>query len=56
MYKDGDKVIVYFRRFENVMRLILEVIEVIKVVLKLEKVIVEGEFVVVGENGWLRFF
>lgn len=56
VHKDGDKVIVYSRRLENVTRSIPEVIEAIKAALKPEKAIVEGELVAVGENGRPRPF
>lgn len=56
VHKDGDRVIVYSRRLENVTRAIPDIVEVIKASLKPEKVIVEGELVAVGEGGRPRPF
>ncbi|WP_175060264.1 ATP-dependent DNA ligase [Thermococcus sp. 2319x1] len=56
VHKDGEKVIVYSRRLENVTRSIPEVVERIKESLKPERVIVEGELVAVGEEGRPRPF
>jgi len=56
VHKDGDRVIVYSRRLENVTRAIPEIVEAIRVSLKPEKVITEGELVAVGEGGRPRPF
>jgi DNA ligase-1 len=56
VHKDGDRVIVYSRRLENVTRSIPEVVEAIKASIKPEKAIVEGELVAVGEGGRPRPF
>ncbi|WP_209475596.1 ATP-dependent DNA ligase [Thermococcus stetteri] len=56
VHKDGDKVIVYSRRLENVTRSIPEVVEAIRASIKPEKAIVEGELVAVGEGGRPRPF
>ncbi|AMQ19517.1 ATP-dependent DNA ligase [Thermococcus peptonophilus] len=56
VHKDGDKVIVYSRRLENVTRSIPEVVEAIKAAVKPKKAIVEGELVAVGEGGKPRPF
>ncbi len=56
VHKDGDRVIVYSRRLENVTRSIPEIVEAIKNSLKPSKAIVEGELVAVGENGRPRPF
>ncbi|WP_048058153.1 ATP-dependent DNA ligase [Pyrococcus yayanosii] len=51
VHKDGDRIIVYSRRLENVTRSIPEVVERLKRAIKAEKAIVEGELVAVGEDG-----
>ena len=51
VHRDGDKVIIYSRRLENVTRSIPEIVEAVKASLKPSKVIVEGELVAVGEGG-----
>ncbi|WP_457742014.1 ATP-dependent DNA ligase [Thermococcus sp.] len=51
VHKDGDRVIIYSRRLENVTRSIPEIVEAVKNSLKSKTVIVEGELVAVGENG-----
>ncbi len=56
VHKDGDKVVIYSRRLENVTKSIPEVVERVKNALKPEKVIVEGELVAVGEGGRPRPF
>ena len=56
VHKDGDRVIVYSRRLENVTRAIPEIVEAIRVSFKPEKVITEGELVAVGEGGRPRPF
>ncbi|ADT84930.1 ATP-dependent DNA ligase [Thermococcus barophilus] len=56
VHKDGDKVIIYSRRLENVTKSIPEVVERIKKSIKPEKAIVEGELVAVGEGGRPRPF
>ena len=56
VHKDGDRVIVYSRRLENVTRAIPEIVEAIRASLKPEKVITEGELVAVGEGGRPRPF
>jgi len=56
VHKDGDRVIIYSRRLENVTRSIPEIVEAVKASLRPEKVIVEGELVAVGENGRPRPF
>ncbi|ALM76177.1 ATP-dependent DNA ligase [Thermococcus barophilus] len=56
VHKDGDKVIIYSRRLENVTKSIPEVVERIKKSIKPEKAIVEGELVAVGEEGRPRPF
>ncbi|AJC71009.1 DNA ligase [Thermococcus guaymasensis DSM 11113] len=56
VHRDGDKVIIYSRRLENVTRSIPEIVEAVKASLKPEKAIVEGELVAVGEGGRPRPF
>ncbi|MCD6523937.1 MAG: ATP-dependent DNA ligase [Thermococcus sp.] len=56
VHRDGDKVIIYSRRLENVTRSIPEIVEAVKASLKPSKVIVEGELVAVGEGGRPRPF
>ncbi len=56
VHRDGDRVIIYSRRLENVTRSIPEIVEAVKASLKPSKVIVEGELVAVGENGRPRPF
>ncbi|WP_297468925.1 ATP-dependent DNA ligase [Thermococcus sp.] len=56
VHRDGDNVIIYSRRLENVTRSIPEIVEAVKASLKPSKVIVEGELVAVGENGRPRPF
>ena len=56
VHRDGDKVIIYSRRLENVTRSIPEIVEAIRNQLKHERIIVEGELVAVGENGRPRPF
>ncbi|WP_297556440.1 ATP-dependent DNA ligase [Thermococcus sp.] len=56
VHRDGDNVIIYSRRLENVTRSIPEIVEAVKASLKPSRVIVEGELVAVGENGRPRPF
>ncbi|ACJ17005.1 thermostable DNA ligase [Thermococcus onnurineus NA1] len=56
VHKDGDRVVIYSRRLENVTRSIPEVVDAIKASIKSEKAIVEGELVAVGEGGRPRPF
>lgn len=56
VHRDGEVVIIYSRRLENVTRSIPEMVEAIKESLKAEKAIVEGELVAVGEGGRPRPF
>ncbi|EEB74384.1 ATP-dependent DNA ligase [Thermococcus sp. AM4] len=56
VHRDGDRVIIYSRRLENVTRSIPEIVEAVKASLRPSKVIVEGELVAVGENGRPRPF
>jgi len=56
VHKDGDRVIIYSRRLENVTRSIPEIVEAVKASLRPGKVIAEGELVAVGENGRPRPF
>ncbi|WP_048152585.1 ATP-dependent DNA ligase [Palaeococcus ferrophilus] len=56
VHRDGDTVIVYSRRLENVTRSIPEVVERIKAHVRAERAIVEGELVAVGEDGRPRPF
>ncbi|NJE43214.1 ATP-dependent DNA ligase [Thermococcus sp. GR6] len=56
VHKDGDRVVIYSRRLENVTRSIPEVVDAIKTSIKPEKAIVEGELVAVGEGGRPRPF
>ncbi|NJD98527.1 ATP-dependent DNA ligase [Thermococcus sp. LS1] len=56
VHKDGDRVVIYSRRLENVTRSIPEVVDAIKASIKPEKAIVEGELVAVGEGGRPRPF
>ncbi|USG99379.1 ATP-dependent DNA ligase [Thermococcus argininiproducens] len=51
VHKDGDNVVIYSRRLENVTKSIPEVVERVKKTLKARKAIVEGELVAVGEGG-----
>ncbi|WP_297459416.1 ATP-dependent DNA ligase [Thermococcus sp.] len=56
VHRDGDRVVVYSRRLENVTRSIPEIVEAVKQALKPERAIVEGELVAVGEDGRPRPF
>ncbi|WP_297509280.1 ATP-dependent DNA ligase [Thermococcus sp.] len=56
VHRDGDRVIIYSRRLENVTRSIPEIVEAVKSQLKHGKIIVEGELVAVGEGGRPRPF
>ena len=56
VHKNGNRVLIYSRRLENVTKSIPEVVERVKEALKPEKVIVEGELVAVGESGRPRPF
>jgi len=56
VHKDGDRVVIYSRRLENVTKSIPEVVDAIRESVKAEKAIVEGELVAVGENGRPRPF
>ncbi|ASJ05387.1 MULTISPECIES: ATP-dependent DNA ligase [Thermococcus] len=56
VHKDGERVIIYSRRLENVTKSIPEMVNAVLESLKPEKVIVEGELVAVGEGGKPRPF
>ncbi|NJE11286.1 ATP-dependent DNA ligase [Thermococcus sp. MAR1] len=56
VHKDGDRVVIYSRRLENVTKSIPEVVDAIRESVKAEKAIVEGELVAVGEGGKPRPF
>ncbi|ASJ09720.1 DNA ligase [Thermococcus siculi] len=56
VHKDGDSVVVYSRRLENVTRSIPDVVSAILESIKAERAIVEGELVAVGEEGRPRPF
>ena len=56
VHRNGDRVIIYSRRLENVTRSIPEIVEAVKASLKPSEIIVEGELVAVGENGRPRPF
>ncbi len=56
VHRDGDRVIIYSRRLENVTRSIPEIVEAVKASIKPSRVIVEGELVAVSENGRPRPF
>ncbi|AFL95400.1 ATP-dependent DNA ligase [Thermococcus cleftensis] len=56
VHKDGDRVVIYSRRLENVTRSIPEIVRAVRESLKAEKAIVEGELVAVGEGGKPRPF
>ncbi len=56
VHRDGEEVVIYSRRLENVTKSIPDVVEAIKESLKADKVIVEGELVAVGEDGRPRPF
>ena len=56
VHRDGEEVVIYSRRLENVTKSIPDVVEAIKESLKADKVIVEGELVAVGEGGRPRPF
>ncbi|ASJ07614.1 ATP-dependent DNA ligase [Thermococcus pacificus] len=56
VHKDGDRVVIYSRRLENVTKSIPDVVSAVLESLKAEKVIVEGELVAVGEGGRPRPF
>ncbi|AEK73474.1 ATP-dependent DNA ligase [Thermococcus sp. 4557] len=56
VHKDGDRVVIYSRRLENVTRSIPEVVDAVLESVKPEKAIVEGELVAVGEGGKPRPF
>ena len=56
VHKDGDRVVIYSRRLENVTKSIPEVVDAVLESVKAEKAIVEGELVAVGEEGKPRPF
>ncbi len=56
VHKDGENVIIYSRRLENVTKSIPEVVEAIKEALKPERAIVEGELVAIENGGKPRPF
>ncbi|ASJ13342.1 ATP-dependent DNA ligase [Thermococcus thioreducens] len=56
VHKDGDRVVIYSRRLENVTRSIPEVVDAVLGSVKAERAIVEGELVAVGEGGKPRPF
>jgi DNA ligase-1 len=56
VHKDGDRVVIYSRRLENVTKSIPEVVDAVLESVKPEKAIVEGELVAVGEGGKPRPF
>lgn len=56
VHRDGDRVVVYSRRLENVTKSIPDVVSAILESIKVEKAIVEGELVAVGEEGKPRPF
>ena len=56
VHRDGDRVIIYSRRLENVTKSIPEIVGAVKASLRSSKVIVEGELVAVGEGGRPRPF
>ena len=56
VHRDGDDVVIYSRRLENVTKSIPEIVEAVKESLRAGRVIVEGELVAVGEGGRPRPF
>ncbi len=56
VHKDGDRVIVYSRRLENVTKSIPEIVDAILSSVKPDRIIIEGELVAVGEGGRPRPF
>ncbi|ASA78322.1 ATP-dependent DNA ligase [Thermococcus sp. 5-4] len=56
VHKDGNRVVIYSRRLENVTKSIPEVVDAVLESVKPEKAIVEGELVAVGEGGKPRPF
>ncbi len=56
VHKDGDRVIIYSRRLENVTRSIPEIVNAALSSLNADRIIVEGELVAVEENGRPRPF
>ncbi len=56
VHKDGDRVVIYSRRLENVTKSIPEVVDAVLESVKPETAIVEGELVAVGEEGKPRPF
>ncbi|NJE60745.1 ATP-dependent DNA ligase [Thermococcus sp. 21S7] len=56
VHKDGDRVVIYSRRLENVTKSIPDVVSAVLESVKAEKAIVEGELVAVGEEGKPRPF
>ncbi|NJF26085.1 ATP-dependent DNA ligase [Thermococcus sp. Bubb.Bath] len=56
VHKNGDRVVIYSRRLENVTKSIPEVVKAIKEALKPEKAIVEGELVAIEDGGRPRPF
>ncbi|QDA32586.1 ATP-dependent DNA ligase [Thermococcus indicus] len=56
VHKDGDRVVIYSRRLENVTKSIPEVVDAVLESVKAEEAIVEGELVAVGEGGKPRPF
>ncbi|KUH31935.1 DNA ligase [Thermococcus celericrescens] len=56
VHKDGDRVVIYSRRLENVTKSIPEVVDAVLESVKAEKAIVEGELVAVGDGGKPRPF
>ncbi len=50
IHKDGDKVLIFSRRLENITYQFPDVIEIVKNQVKAEKVIIEGEAVAIDKN------
>ncbi|AIF68507.1 DNA ligase [Palaeococcus pacificus DY20341] len=51
VHKDGNEVVIYSRRLENVTKSIPEVVERVRKAIKAERAIIEGELVAIGEEG-----
>ncbi|ASJ10562.1 DNA ligase [Thermococcus sp. P6] len=56
VHRDGERVLIYSRRLENVTKSIPEVVEAIRESVRARKVIIEGELVAVGDDGRPRPF
>jgi len=56
VHRDGERVLIYSRRLENVTKSIPEVVDAIRESVRARKVVIEGELVAVGDDGRPRPF